>query len=219
MFDAEILNDIEVTSKAPTQARVLPPPGNYTVQLNGVGPSVNQFGNLDREFGKPLFAIEELNIDGPFPHEGVYKLWQKLPMTDTKEYGGRLVNYLRDIVRAYDEEAVFESAVEAFELIEGFIDDGKTLNVRVMYYAEDFKGKAAELAAQGLKGVPFSQLTEDQRTLKNEIERGSKARGVKPFTNEDGSYSSTWTSPFGNVVPVRLSIARFFNSSYDPFTS
>jgi hypothetical protein len=140
-------------------------------------------------------------------------------MVDVKEYGNRTVNYLRDLVRAYDETVEFDGATEAFELIEGFVEDGKSINVYVMYYAEDFKGKQQALVDAGIKGVPFASLTDEQKQLKNEIERSAKVRGVKPFASDDGTYNSQWTSPYGNVIPVRLSIARFFNSNYDPFTT
>jgi hypothetical protein len=214
---AEVLNDIAVSSKPVRQARILPPPGNYTVQLVGVGPSINQFGNLNKEFGRPLFEVEELTIEGPFPHSGDFKLWQKLPMTDTKEFD-RTVNYLRDLVRAYDESAEFNTATEAFELINQFVTDGQLINVRLTYYAEDFKGAKATKETEGLN-VPFSSLTPEQVKRRNEIDRQSKIRGAKAFDNGDGTYNNTWTSPFGNEVPVRLAIQRFYNASYDPFTS
>lgn len=217
MFDAEILNDITVTSKPTFAARQLPPPGNYRVQLVGVGPSFNSFGGLNKEFGRPLFEVEEINITHPFPHTGEFKLWQKLPMTDVKEFY-RNVNYLRDLVRAYDESAEFANATEAFELINQFVTDGQEINVRLTYYAEDFKGAKATKEAEGLN-VPFSSLTPEQVKRRNEIDRMSKVKGVKAHDNGDGTYNSQWTSPFGNVVPVRLAIQRFFNANYDPFTS
>lgn len=220
---AEALNDINVTSKPTYTARVLPPPGNYSVQLVGVGPSINSFGNLNKEFGRPLFEIEEITIVGPFPHDGDFKIWQKLPMTDTKVFD-RTVNYLRDLVRAYDEDAEFSNATEAFQLlcgddeVEGFIQRGDAINVRLTYYAEDFKGAKAAKEAEGLN-VSFSSLTPEQVKRRNEIDRQSKVIGTKLFDNGDGTYESTWTSPFGNQVPVRLAIQRFYNRNYDPFTA
>jgi hypothetical protein len=215
MFDQTALNDIQVSNKR-SSSFTLPPPGNYTVQLIGVGPSFTASGSIRKEFGKPLFEVSELTIVGPGNITARdYKLWQRLPMTDTVEYD-RKVNYLRDLVRAYDDTAEFSNATEAFELITGFVEDGKFINVRLHYFAEDYKGAKAQKEAEGLN-VPYTQLTDEQNKRRNEIDRISKVRGVKPFTDEDGNFITSWTSPFGNVIPVRLNIARFFNSSYDPF--
>jgi hypothetical protein len=127
-------------------------------------------------------------------------------------------SYLRELVRAYDDQAEFNNATEAFELITGFVEDGKSINVRLQYFAEDFKGAKAAKEEEGLN-IPFSQLTEEQLKRRNETDRTSKVKGVKPFDLGDGEFANQWESPFGNVIPVRLNIARFFNSSYDPFTS
>lgn len=213
MFDTTVLNDIQVTNKK--AARVLPAPGNYEVQLVGVGPALTQSGSLRKEFGRPLFEIAELTILGPFPVSGDFKLWQRLPMTDVKEYD-RNVNYVRELVRAYDDTAEFANAAEAFGLITEFVEDGRPINVRLQYFAEDFKGAQQAKIDEGLN-VGFSQLDEVQLRRRNEIDRTSKVKGVKPFDLGDGNFANQWVSPFGNTCPVRLNISRFFNSSYNPF--
>ena len=215
MFDAEILNDIEVSNKK--TVRQLPPPGNYQVQLVGVGPSLTQAGALRKEFGRPLFEIEELTVIGPFPFSGDFKLWQKLPMTDVKEFD-RNINYVRELVRAYDDTAEFKNAAEAFELINEFVEDGRYINVRLQYFAEDYKGAMQAKIDEGVN-IKFSELDEQQLRRRNEIDRTSKVKGVKPFDLGDGTYNAQWESPFGNIIPARLNISRFYNSSYDPFAS
>lgn len=215
MFDNTMLNDIPVSNKK--AVRQLPAPGNYSVNLIGVGPSLTQTGFLRKEYGRPLFEIEEITILGPFPAGGDFKLWQRLPMTDTKEYD-RTVNYLREVVRAYDDTAEFSNATEAFELITAAVEDGLPINVRLQYFAEDFKGAQQAKLDEGLN-VPYTQLDEAQLQRRNEIDRSSRVKGVKPFDNGDGTFKNQWESPFGNIVPVRLNIARFYNSSYDPFSA
>lgn len=210
------LNDIEVSNDVATRARSLPFPGVYTVTLHKVGPATTANGNLRREYGRPLFEIESMTIHGPYPNFGTYKLWQRLPMSDVVEFGEKR-NYLRELVRAYNDQAVFSTAIEAFQEILPLIEDEKQINVRLAYQAEDFKGLKAVLEEKGLN-KPFAQLSDEERKERNQLERSSRVKGLKAFDNGDGTYNSTWVSPFGNAIPVRPYILKFYSSSYNPFT-
>lgn len=209
------LNDIEVSSTYTSAPRSLPPPGAYTVVLSKVEPSLTFSGNIRREYGRPLFEIEGLSIKGPFPYSGNYKLWQTLPMSDIVEFGEKR-NYLRDLVRAYDKSAEFSTATEAFEIILEHLEAQKEINVRLAYFAEDYKGLKAAKEEEGLN-APFAELSQDQLARRNELEKQSKVKGLKAFEDGDGGYIQNWTSPFGNVIPVRLNILKFYTSDYDPF--
>lgn len=210
------LNDLEFTTpEVPRKERSLPFPGIYTVQLTGVAPSLTQTGSLRKEFGRPLFEIDSMTVLGPSPNFGRYKLWQRLPMTDVMEFGEKK-NYLRDLVKAYDKDAPFATATEAFEIILDRVEQKKEINVRIGYYAEDFKGLKAKLEELGLNRA-FSEFTPEERKQRNDLDRSAKVKGIKAFENEDGTYKTHWESPFGNLIPVRPYILKFYSSGYNPF--
>lgn len=187
--------------------------GNYTVRVTRHKGLTDSQGNpILRDDTYPVIVIEQIEILEPSELAGrKVGLFQNFETKPSKRQRGG--SDIGDLIRAHDATRTVQGLKEAVATFEELVGAGLPMNVRIDWEANDYEFTKSALAAAGLSGKRYAEMSDAEKTQANDIYNKSKLRGMKNFPKVGDGFSHEWTGPGGEVVEARPRIVRFFPSS------
>lgn len=202
----------------PDQANPAPiPAGNYQLRIVKFGPQRTKSGevviynNADGKPAYPCYVIGMGEVQEPRERSGQKIGLFQTVSTKPQNRNGVPISNMGDLLRALDQTVSAQGTKAMIEAVEELIPNGN-ISVRLDWEANDF-GWAKSRMEELFGGRRYAELTQNEKTVANQIYKESKCVGMKNFpVLPNGKHNHIWTSPGGNVIEARAKITRYYPS-------
>lgn len=206
--DLNVAMDPETYKDAPTN--VVPQPGAYTFRVLAAKARTDRDGNQVLADGKyPTIVLEQLEIVEPEGDARKFNPFIDVRTKPVKRLDGFSTD-LADIIRAFDQNRGFSGLMEGLSILSELSQDS-TFRAQIGWSAYDSTYAKAELAAAGLEGVKFADMTADQREVANRIYKAAR-KTTKDFPVSNGKRIPVTTGLSGETLEARVTIQRYIPS-------